>query len=476
MPPLGDDPNGGDDTADDSLSELKKDILRVISAVENEESFTEGALQKFCLILGRSHDVDPFKLYSIYLRGPYSKDVKKAGHELCEDGLVNIRPSRSRKVNTDIFELTEEGEKVLEEFGKDPGFEDAYKRFQSRYGVSGSWKKYDGMVYSWLSKESNYVAEDYSLFTSLERKVQFSDNFDTFFENCIRASKPAFASDFETDTADLAKLAYYLAENKKCPSNSQIKQIDHSIRFSIRNILKYWHSDPVDSENKIALLRGHIVRIQDEEKIFYLKEDRLQNSPSIRVEFYGEWDEDPRKILENYSIGVLGYVTESNGEVTIKTLAIIQAVELPESLQSTETDHSFSSDLDGDPDDSIQQTSLTEYDNQEQTDPSPSETDQTTLSEHRNQQQATLERLEELGDEFIANHDGEVSKEHEEAGWIDTWEEVIEDLDDIESINYEELRHRLQEISEDFDGAVGKMIKIGFLYELLRWILRNWPF
>lgn len=483
MPPSGDDPNGENPDGDDmiggdspeELSETQKAILRAIAAVDDKESLTEDAIQKFCFMLGNKYGVDPFKLYSIYLRGPYSKDVKKNLCELDEMRIIESQPSQSPKVNTVAYSLTEKGENLLDEIGEDSQYREKYDLFKRQYGASGSWEEYNKIAYRWLSSESQYVAVDSPLFDGLRKKVAFSDDFDSFFENILKTPRPGFINDFETEKAPIAKLAYYLVKRKKCPGNTKEQHIDNSIRFSTRNILKYWDSNPTDSKNKTVLLRGYAESIQHKDRIFYLKEDRLETSPTIRIEFYGEWDIPSEKILEKHSIGVLGYVTESNEEVTIKALAIIKANELPEDLQSRKL-ASSTNNPEGETDIATGQTTLSEGWDQQQTDTSPTRrVGQVSLSQFSEKQQTTLERIEEYEEAFAEGSDEDISKESEEKDWIDAWEEVFEDLADVELTDRERMKERLQKVADKFEGATGKMMKMDFLIELLRWIWNNGP-
>lgn len=460
--PNGEHPNGDDTTGNErsgNFPEIQKELLRAIAAVDNKESATEDAMQKFGFLLGQRFDVDPLKQYSIYVRGVYSKDVKKALCDLQEAKLINKRPSQSRKVNTDTFALTDKGEEVLKEIGDDPRYGPAYKFFQNRYGASGSWKKYDEMVLSLVTEESRYVAVDYPLFESQRKKAAVSDDVDSLFEFCLSDKDPGFVNRFDEEKAPIAKLGAKLVREKKVPGDKPNEKVENRVRFSTRYIRRQWGSHPVDSDGKYVLLCGYTEKIQDMGKIFYLKEDRIEGSPSIRIEFFGDWEKPARDILEKHSIIVLGYVTESNDEITIYALAILQAGELPTTLQGS---------------DSEQQATLFEFENRNELNSSFTHPEgQTSLSDFRNQRNSIIENIQENEREFLDGHDGEVSREKEE-NFVGALGNLLKELfgTDDDLIEWKKLKRSLEEASDKLE-PVDTGIRIGFVIEVLKWIWKN---
>lgn len=455
--PNGENPDGDDMAGGDSPGpppEITREVLRTIPAIDDEETRTEVTIQKFAYSLGLKLDVPAFKLYSFYLFGPDSIPVKTALYELERRDLVRTRTSPHPRVDADVYALTDKGEEMLEEIGDASKYAEVYDNwFRNRYGQSGSWGEYDEFIYSWLTSEPNYVAVNTELLDGLRKRVAVADDFDPFFEDYLNAADPGFTNRFDGVNARFAKLAYYLAEEKKGPPDKGDGSLhDHKVRFSVRNIRDYWDDGPTDPEHKVVLIRGFAETVQHKDRIFYVKEDRLESSPSIRVEFYGEWGKPSDEILSKYSIGVLGYVTKSSGEITIKALAIIQANELPNALKSG------------------RQASLTEFGKRSNSAaPSRAPTDDTSRPELRDERDSIIEDLGESEEEFLQDHNGEVSTE-KGGDWADAIEDLVEDLTGEKLVDADKLR---EWVANNFDEPVDKMMKIDFLIELLRWLWRH---
>jgi hypothetical protein len=337
MPPCGDDPNGGDDTADDSLSDTKRDLLRIID-VADEGTATELTIQKVAFQLVRDRDIDSLKPFSIYIGGVNSIKIKKTLCQMGEEGLIRTRPSASDKVDADSYCLTDKGREVLDEVGKNPEFSEVYERFRARYGRTSNWWAHTDTICSWISNELNCVATDPDLHKALRKQACSTGEVDELIKKCLRSSRPAAVQDHDSEAADIIHLALRLIEdNKWIPAERDEKEeaynqyVDNRTRFSIRNILNKADSN---LEKRVVLLKGYADSIQLSGQKFELKEDPLSSSPSILVEFSGEWEATPGEILNKYSIGVVGYVSEKEGsDPVIRALAIIKSNPLPQKLR-----------------------------------------------------------------------------------------------------------------------------------------------
>lgn len=469
MPPGGEDPGGGDDSAggDSPDDHSNKALLRVIAAIDDKETRTETTIHKFFYTSLLKKDEAPEFLFRVNSWGPYSPELNQHLCEVEEDGLVRSRPSQHPKVDTNIYEITEKGKDLLTETTPEPNFEESYDRFKKRYGQTGSWKEYDELIYSWISEGSNYVGIDLPLMDCLKRKSAVANDFDPLFDDFLQAGRPAFLNDIDKEKAPFAKLAYYL-QRKKCESECRY---DHRDRFSVRT-LSYSEKNLTELEDKMVLLRGYAEKVQHQDRIFYLKEGRVDSLPDIRVEFYGEWNKPSQEILENHSIGVLGYVTKSNDEITIKALAIVKANELPEKLRG-EKSSSVVGTSPTTTDDLARQTSLSEFEDQRESAlfSTPSE-GQTSLSDFRNQRDSIIENIEEAEEQFLDNHHGEVSKEKEEDG-AQALEDLSEEVEDDDLVERERLKKALAKASNKLE-SVDTVIRVDFLIEILRWVSKRW--
>jgi len=415
-------------------SDTQRDLLRIIDAID-EGSATELKIQKFAFQLVRNHDTDSLKPFSIYMGGVYSIEIKKTLCEM-EGDLVDTKPSPREEVSADTYYLTDKGEKVLDNLGRSPLFSEVYEQFRTRYGLTSNWWIHTDTIRSWISNETHCVATDNSLHDALRRRAQHSGRVDDLIMKCARKPRPTAVLNHNDDAADIIHLALQLIkDNKWIPEQRDEKQkayeqyVDNRTRFSIRNILNESNHGEDNLEGTIVCLKGFAECIEQSGMIFDLKEDTLSTSPSITIEFFGEWDEPAEKILSQYSIGVIGHVHETEEDPVIKALAIIKSNQLPQHLRSS---------------------------------------DKGSLEKIREEQRSRIGDLVKHREEFTEGYEGELTTETaDNERTIQRIQELI-----VDHIPEEQLpapvRQCLKKLIEEFRDSSDDLMRFAFWIEVMR--------
>lgn len=273
--------------------------------VIDEEVRTEMMIQKYCDIL-RLNGVRIFEPFSYYLGGVRNDAIVESLDTLQQLGVFTPQRSKLNDVNADTYNFSPNAYDELDTMEQPRGWEDLYQLYVDRNGAKNIWEKHDKKVYKRLAAKEDYIGT----------------NPEPLREEGVKISVPEL-------TKELA------IQYKNIGYNDRSEYEYARRKFSVRYLKQDFKEDAEELIDEVVLLCGYFDTSEEstEDKIKdirYLRED--PRSPNcIRVRFEGQY-EIPKAEVPQYSVGIVGKISEYRGEPIIDAFGVLRLGRLPPQL------------------------------------------------------------------------------------------------------------------------------------------------
>ncbi|WP_262181556.1 hypothetical protein [Haloarcula laminariae] len=315
---------------------LKSVVLAVATVQESApECSTDVVVQKYCNQL-REQNARQFAPFSIYMGGRYSKLLDDSLQALVDRNILQRRSSSHKKIDARVYEVSEQH---ADSAKQPPVWEDIFENFRHQFDLRNPFK--DHYWNNVIKLAANEDAYEWVTSTPESRNPDLLDTRDEWNRHDDSAEVLKKIQGFEEPEQDAASLLYALLRDYKSIDRRQkrygnAETVEESRRrFSTHFIQEHYEQYGDEILGEIVFIVGFFdigeENWQDPDPdIAYLRE-HITATSSVGVKLppsLKDADIDIRSI----SAGVLGELSEKNGEVVISPIALVKSDELPDSI------------------------------------------------------------------------------------------------------------------------------------------------